>query len=40
MTNDIAHIQGDIEVIKKDFSQVELVTANNWAEIVKLKAVK
>jgi hypothetical protein len=40
MSNDIAHIQGDIEAIKKDFSQVELVTANNWADIVKLKSVK
>lgn len=40
MQYDIAHIKGDIESIKKDLSQVELVTANNWADIVKLKAVK
>ena len=40
MSNDIAKIQGDVTGIKKDLSQVELVTANNWADIVKLKAVK
>lgn len=40
MQNDIAHINGNIEVIKRDLSQVEIVTANNWADIAKLKAVK
>lgn len=40
MSNDIAKIQGDIVGIKKDLSQVEMVTANNWADIAKLKAVK
>lgn len=29
MSNDIAKIQGDITGIKKDLSQVEIVTANN-----------
>jgi len=40
MSNDLAKIQGDVAGIKKDLSQVELVTANNWADIVKLKAVQ
>ena len=40
MFNDIAKIQGDVIGIKKGLSQVELVTANNWADIVNLKAVK
>jgi len=40
MSIDIAKIQGDVTGIKKDLSQVELVTANNWADIVKLKAVR
>ena len=40
MSNDIAKIQGDVAGIRKDLSQVELVTANNWADIVRLKAVK
>ena len=40
MANDIAKIQGDVTGIRKDLSQVELVTANNWADIVRLKSVK
>ena len=40
MTNDIAHIKGDIESIKKDIVKVELVTSSNWNEIANLKAVK
>ena len=40
MSNDISKIQGDITGIRKDLSQVELVTANNWADIVRLKAVQ
>lgn len=40
LSNDIAKIQGDVTGIKKDLSQVEMVTANNWADIAKLKAVK
>ncbi|QIB27044.1 hypothetical protein [Caloranaerobacter azorensis] len=38
--NDIAHIKGDIEAIKEDLSIVEEVTANNWANIVKLKRAR
>lgn len=40
MSNDIAHIKGNIGSIKKDLLQVELVTSNNWTEITKLKAIK
>lgn len=40
ISNDIAKIQGDVAGIKKDLSQVEMVTANNWADIARLKAVK
>jgi chromosome segregation ATPase len=40
MTNDIAHIKGDIEALRKDVSTVEIVTANNYADLAKLKAVK
>lgn len=40
MNNIIAYMQGDIEAIKKDLSRVEEATANNWADIAKLKAVK
>jgi septal ring factor EnvC (AmiA/AmiB activator) len=40
MSNDIVHIKGDVEALRKDISTVEIVTANNYAEIAKLKAVK
>ena len=40
MSNDIAHIKGDVEGIKKDLLQVEIVTSNNWNDIAKLKAVR
>ncbi|KGG79870.1 hypothetical protein Y919_09515 [Caloranaerobacter azorensis H53214] len=40
MINDIAHIKGDIEAIKEDLSIVEEVTANNWANIAKLKRAR
>ena len=40
MSNDISHIKGDVEAIRKDVSTVEIVTANNYADIAKLKAIK
>lgn len=40
MSNEIAHIKGDVEGIKKNLSQIEIVTANNWADIAKLKSVR
>ncbi|WP_231701815.1 hypothetical protein [Crassaminicella thermophila] len=40
MQNDIAHIKGDIEVIKKDMYRVEEATANNWTDIARLKQEK
>ncbi|SHH69795.1 hypothetical protein SAMN02745135_01720 [Caloranaerobacter azorensis DSM 13643] len=38
--NDIAHIKGEIENLRKDMTNVELITASNWADIAKLKSVK
>ncbi|MDP4144451.1 MAG: hypothetical protein Q8936_08215 [Bacillota bacterium] len=40
MVNDIAHIKGDVEALRKDLTNVEVITASNWADIAKLKAVK
>lgn len=40
MAIDISYIKGDIEALRKDISTVEIVTANNYADIAKLKAVK
>lgn len=36
----IARIEGDVSGIKKDLSTMEVVTANNYADIARLKAVK
>ncbi|MBU3114728.1 hypothetical protein [Clostridium lacusfryxellense] len=40
MANDIAHIKGGVESLRKDISTVEVVTASNYAYIAELKAVK
>lgn len=40
MGNEIAHIKGNVEAIRKDLNIVESVTAKNWADIANLKAVK
>jgi len=40
MNNDIAHIKGELESIKKDLLKVEIVTSGNWNDIAKLKAIK
>ncbi len=40
MMNDIACIMGDVVCIKKDMYRVEEATANNWADIAKLKSIK
>jgi len=37
---DIAEISGEIKAMRKSVSNVELITASNWSDIVKLKAVK
>lgn len=40
MANDISHIKGDVEAIRKDISNVEIITSSNWNDIAKLKSVK
>lgn len=40
MTFDLAEISSEVKSIRKDLSTVELVTANNWSDIVKLKSIK
>lgn len=40
MTHDIAEILGEVKSLRKDLSTVEIVTANNYADIARLKAVK
>ena len=36
----IAHLEGEVTSIKRDLSTVEVVTANNYAELAKLKTAK
>ncbi|KNF09243.1 hypothetical protein CLPU_3c00210 [Gottschalkia purinilytica] len=40
MKYDVAEIKRDVEIIRKDLCRVEEATANNWADIAKLKSIK
>jgi septal ring factor EnvC (AmiA/AmiB activator) len=40
MMNDIAHIKGDVEKLRRDITSVEAITAKNWSDIIELKVVK
>jgi len=40
MANDIAHIKGDVEGLRKDLANVEIITSSNWNDIAKLKLAK
>ncbi|SHH66235.1 hypothetical protein [Clostridium grantii] len=40
LKHEVAEIKGDVKSIRKDLGNVELITASNWSDIVKLKAVK
>ena len=40
MFNDITHIKGNVEGLRKDISNVEIITSSNWNDIAKLKAIK
>ena len=40
MSEQMRKVNGNVEAIRKDLLQVEMVTSNNWNEIAKLKAVR
>lgn len=40
MFNDIAHIKGETEAMRKDLATVEIVTARNMENIAHLKLIK
>ena len=40
ITDTVQQIKIHVEAIKKDVTNVEVITASNWADIAKLKAVK
>ena len=37
---EIAEINGEVKAIRKDLSNVEIITASNWGDIAKLKSIK
>jgi predicted nucleic acid-binding Zn-ribbon protein len=40
LKHELAEVKGEVKGIRKDLFNVELITASNWSDIVKLKAVK
>lgn len=40
LKHEVAEINGEIKAVRKDLSNVEVITASNWSDIAKLKAVK
>ena len=40
LVHEVAEIQGDVKSIRKDMNSVEIITANNWADVAKLKSIK
>ncbi len=40
LKHEVAEIKGEIKAVRKDLSNVEVITASNWSDIAKLKAVK
>jgi chromosome segregation ATPase len=40
LTHEVAAASGEINEIKKNISRIEVATAENWADVAKLKAVK
>lgn len=40
LKHEVVEIKGEVKGIRKDLCSVELITANNWSDIIKLKAVK
>lgn len=40
MAFDIAEIKGSVKLIQRDLSTLQVVTADNWSDIAKLKSVR
>ena len=40
LKHEVAEIKGEVKSIRKDMSSVEIITANNWSDIAKLKSIK
>lgn len=40
LKHELAEVEGEVKGARKDLSNVEMITASNWSDIAKLKAVK
>jgi hypothetical protein len=40
LKHEVLEIKGEVKSMRKDMSCVEIITANNWSDIAKLKAIK
>lgn len=40
MSNEIAHMTGELKSIKEELLNVEMITASNWKDITNLKLIK
>ena len=40
LKHEVFETKGEVKSMRKDMSSVEIITANNWADIAKLKAIK
>lgn len=40
MAFNIAELSGEVKAIRKDLLNIEMITASNWSDIARLKAVK
>lgn len=40
LKHEVAEIKGEVKGIRRDLGNVELITASNWSDIIKLKAIK
>ncbi|APC41155.1 hypothetical protein [Clostridium estertheticum] len=39
LKHEVLEIKGEVKSMRKDLSSVEIITANNWSDIAKLKAI-
>lgn len=40
MIFDIAELRGEVQGVRQDLAKVEMITASNWGDIVKLKSIR
>lgn len=40
IATDVVYMNGNIEALRKDVYNIEIITSNNWSDIIKLKAAR